>query len=174
MSEETKMSFAEKLEKLIAVMHPDYDAEADDWEFQEKDLFRDCIQDCPDETPNFVEVGGYSPEDTPYSLYRLLWLVAPKDAINFGDMYKKHILSFMSADGRFIVSAHFYKYELGLYFYAQKELVDLSQSESIRGGWPDADNGEKLKNPVDGLFFDVVKKLVEHEHCVYGGNDFFV
>lgn len=165
-----------KLQVILNRMKPDYEETELDWEYSLEDLFQDVVKDTPEDLDEsaYYECGSYQPTNTPCTLYRLLFLLSPKNPISFQRMYKEYILSFMSIDSRFIVAVHFYKFELGFYFYAQKDLVDTSRAKGVWSGSPSADNGQYLKNKEDSLFFDTVKQIMEYTHMVYSGNNFEV
>jgi hypothetical protein len=121
----------------------------------------------------YIECGSYAPTNTPAGLYRLLWLAEPKE-VDFSDMYKNRLFSLMSTDERFVISVEMFKCELGLYFYAPKEMVNASGFRGVIAGWPGANNGLQCTDETGIAFFDLVKKIVEHEFEVYSGNHFRV
>lgn len=139
-----------------------------------RDVFRKCIKPLPDNLDGsaFSEFHSWRPDDSPATLYRLLWLVEPKE-VKFGDMYKAHLFSFMSADERFIAAVELYKYEVGIYFYTNAENIE-TKNNGVWGGWPGADNHVRLKDGVDGDFVEMVKAIANTVLMVYGGNNFEV
>ena len=141
------------------------------------DLFRACIEvgwPEEDEAKKYVECGSTEVEDTPKALYRLLFLLQAKEPYEFRQMYKGCFASFFSADKRFLVAVHFFKYEIGLYFYCPKEAWKAEHGGVVVAGWPGADNGWHCTDE-DGLaFFAMVTKAVNSVWDVYPGNDFKV
>ena len=116
--------------------------------------------------------GNFAVDDTPKSLYRALWLFSPS-VVDFSDMYKKHLFSIVSSDGRFACEFRLFKYELGVYCYAPKGVVSQSESR-VTAGHPSADNGHMCNDAVGRLFFETVEKMINSKIDVYSGNNFEV
>lgn len=121
-----------------------------------------------------VPCGSFEIEDTPKSLYRLLFLARP-ESVKFSTMYKSESLfALTSPDGEFVADIQFYKYELGVYLSAEPKHVDQSKRSGIIGGMPGCDNGEKIQTPELKAWADLLKKCLSSKWLVYGGNDFEV
>lgn len=176
MSDERTLTFSEQVASVNEMLDPGFEYE--DYEDRSvDDEFRACIKFIEIDSENakkYIACGSVGFEDTPSSLYRLLWLCQPKEAIDFSDMYKQALFSFTSSDERFVVQAYLYKYELGLYFYALRELVDTSEASGIIGGWPGADNGLRCTDPDGQAFFKMIEAALNTIFLVYGGNNFEV
>lgn len=160
-------------DNLLQLLQPDCDLDYLENGDDAEDLFREAITLEAPENPDLFQCGSYKPSDTTKCLYRLLWLCEPPN-VAFNDMYKKRLFSFYSTDKRFAVTVELFKFELGLYFYAPRATIDTSGMSPFTAGDPDADNGQVLTDEVGKQFFEAVKLAVEHEWCVYGGNDFVV
>jgi hypothetical protein len=121
---------------------------------------------------NVFECGSHRASDTTTCLYRALFLFGPK-VVDFSDMYKTSLFCIVSPDDRFLVQFYLYKFELGLYFFCDKESLEDDGRMCI-AGMPGVNNGLRCTDPAGQLFFEVVKQLVETEHEIYGGNNFSV
>lgn len=174
MSELTK-PFIEQVRFVSSMLDDEFDWEANGYpEFEEEFQALINLDAIPSEnTDRYYECGSYKPSDTTTCLYRILWLAAPKQ-VDFSDMYKHTLFDFMSADGQCVVRVYLYKYELALYYYAPKHLMDTSEASPVWGGWAGADNGVRITDPTVQAFIDLVQKSIEYTHMVYGGNDFEV
>lgn len=161
-----------QLENLLAMFKPNFN-----WDVYTgpslANLFCAKVSPMSSSKIQRVECGSYKPAiDTPTALYRLVYLLNPPK-VDFSDMYKNSLFMFFSTDGRFGVNVYLYKYELGLYFYAPKELVK-DTSGGLWAGWPGADNDVELLDEEGKLFFEVVKAAIEYKWSVYPGNGFEV
>jgi len=117
--------------------------------------------------------GGYSPTaHSATTLYRALWLFKPCE-VDFSDMYKCPLFTVATRDRRFVISFEFFKYELGMYFYAYRAAVGGSL-HAFQCGVPGADNGTSCTDPEGKRFFEAVTKAIEKTHHVYYGNNFEV
>lgn len=161
---------------LIASMGEDFDwdsEEAEDLYFP--DDFRSVVKIVPEgfDKP-LAEFGSKKMEDTPYSLYRLLWLCKPK-SVDFSDMYKTQLFCVMPPDESCLVQVYLYKYALALYFYAPKSDLEMTfNNGGVLSGVPGSDNGWRCANENVNLFIDLLVKAAETEHIVYSGNSFEV
>lgn len=164
----------EQIDLIMAMLQDDFDYEAHDYPQIGEEFRRTISTNVTEAEAKYIECGSCDLEDTPYALYRLLWLVNPSEPIDFSDMYKHEVLAFMSADKRFLVSAYLFKYELALYFYALRELVDTSEASAVWAGMPGAYNGTRCTDDDGNAFFEMVRTVLNTEHCVYGGNNFDV
>lgn len=149
----------------------------DNGDIEIEEEFRQCIStvvddDGDDRYAKMVSCGSAKVTDTAKGLYRLLYLVRPK-LVPFDDMYKNRLFMFTSEDGRCLVSVELYKYEIGLYFYAEKILVG-GKGSCVTSGYPGADNGWDTTDATAKAFFDLVVKAANSEWDVYPGNDFTV
>jgi hypothetical protein len=89
-------------------------------------------------------------------------------------MYRDHLFAFASVDDRFLVKISLFEYELGLYFLAPEETIDKSDAACVPSAWPGADNRIRLTDPLGIDFFEMIKKIVEHEYEVYPVGEFKV
>ena len=173
----------ENLELLKRMMSPDYDWEKHHDEDRRSfdDIFGECYHWHDYRKGNrankTVDCGSVGFEDTPKTLYRLLWLFQP-DHVDFSDMYKTGtLLDFTDPEEKFVCSFQLYKYEAAIYFACPREfLIDEQEGQALRisCGVPGADNGVRCSDPVGNLFFEVAIMALNFEHDVYGGNDFKV
>jgi len=162
---------------LLSMLAPGYQAQEQDDEFEPDepdDLFRASVVVNPTlpERPDLYECGSAKASNTAAALYRLLFLLQPKEA-DFSDMYKSEFLRFGSTDGRFLVTAEFFKYELGLYFYCPKACLS-GHRRGVIAGHPGADNGTRCDDPEGQQFFELATRAMESKWMVYPGNDFEV
>jgi hypothetical protein len=167
----------EQIQKVVEMLSPDFDWDKhwvkDDAESIE-DKFRKCVKLLPPEVVgDYHDCGSYKGEDTPRGLYRLLYLLEP-EAVDFSNMYRGQILAFASADERFMIKVFLFEYELGLYFLAPEETIDKSEAVCVPAAWPGADNRIRCTDPAGVAFFDMVRKVVEHEYDVYPAGGFKV
>lgn len=56
----------------------------------------------------------------------------------------------------------------------EKEIIDKSDAACVPSAWPGADNKIRLTDPEGINFFEMVKKIVEHQFDVYPVGDFKV
>ena len=166
-----------KINQLLEMLSPDFAWEKH-WEKQEAETLEEVFKNCvklasSDKGKNYQDCGSYKVEDTPRSMYRLFFLLEPK-GIDFTNMYRGELFSFVSADERFLVKVSLFEYELGLYFLAQEDLVDNSEGVCVASAWPGADNKVRLTDPLGVAFFEMIKKVVEHELEVYPVGEFKV
>lgn len=176
MTDATQANWTDTAKLLIASMGEDFDWDsgaAEDLDFEAD--FRSVVKIIPDDLEvEMMEFGSHKTEDTPYSLYRLLWLCKPKK-VNFSDMYKTPLFCVMPPDQSCLVQAYLYKYELALYFYAPKSEIALKfNNHGVLSGAPGHDNGWTCTNENVNLFVQLLIKALETEHVVYGGNNFEV
>ena len=167
----------EQIQKVLLMLSPDFDWKShwdkDDAEGIE-DEFRKCVKVItPEEGGDYHDCGSYKAEDTPKELYRLAYLLEP-DAVDFSNMYRGQLFAFASVDERFLVKVSFFEYELGLYFQAPGETIDRSEAVCVPAAWPGADNRIRCTDPTGIAFFDMVRKIIEHEYDVYPVGDFKV
>ncbi len=159
----------EALRKWVNDPESEWDAGRDD---SPEEIFRGMIKlvdPIPEE--KYFNCGSADMEQTPDSLYRLLYLCKPK-AVDFSDMYKRLLFAFTSLDERFLVMVELYKYEVGLYFGCVRECLG-GKGTAVVAGWPGADNGWHCSE--EGTeFFRLVTKLARRELDVYPGNNFTV
>ena len=179
-----QQTFRQKIDRVREMLDPAFDWKAY-WETEasrQEDDLEDLVSACitvgfPEgaETARYIECGSAPVADTPRALYRLLWLLKPQKPLDFSGMYKAYFTGFFSADKRFFVAVHFFKYELGLYFYCPREAWQASPGAGVVvNGAPGADNGWRCADE-DGLaFFDMVVKAVNTRWLVYAGNHFEV
>lgn len=169
--EQTTISYDE----LLKMLQPDYDYDEhwDKYGEPVEEYFKQVITLEVPENLELFQCGSYHPSDTPKCLYRILWLCGPS-SVRFDDMYKRTLFMFLSSDKRFGVQVDLYKYELALYFYAPKAMIDTSGMSWITSGIPGVDNGQTLTDDDGKKFFEIVKLVIESEWCVYGGNNFEV
>lgn len=167
----------EQIQKVLKMLSPDFDWE-NHWEKDNaegiEDEFRKCVKVLASEQGgDHHGCGSYKAEDTPKGLYRLLYLLEP-EAVDFSNMYRGQLFAFVSADERFLVKVSLFEYELGLFFLAPEETIDTSEAACVPAAWPGADNRIMCTDPVGVAFFDMVRKIVEHEYEVYSVGDFKV
>ncbi|MGD8372564.1 MAG: hypothetical protein PVH57_03655 [Syntrophobacterales bacterium] len=166
-----------EIHKVLEMLSPDFDWEKH-WEKDDaesiEDAFRKCVKvvTLPEEG-NYQDCGSYKAEDTPKGLYRLFYLLEPR-AVDFSSMYRDHLFAFASVDDRFLVKISLFEYELGLYFLAPEETIDKSDAACVPSAWPGADNRIRLTDPLGIDFFEMIKKIVEHEYEVYPVGEFKV
>lgn len=169
----------QKIDLVRQMMTPAYDWEShyeQDHPDDLDDLFRACViveNAVSKEGKKYVSAGSACVENTPDSLYRILYLLKPKH-LDFSDMYKTRLLSFFSGDRRFFIDIGLYNYEMDLRFYALRELVDMSEATGVYCGVPGTDNGYRVTDEDGKACFAMVKEAVEYTWCVYPGNDFEV
>ena len=166
-----------RIQKVLEMSASDFDWEKhwdeDDAESIEE-LFRKCVKVVSEpEVGDYHDCGSYKALNTPRGLYRLLYLLEP-ESVDFSNMYRGQLFAFMSVDGRFLVKVCLYEYELGLYFFAPEEAIDKSDGVCVPSVWPGADNKIRLTDSIGIEFFEMVKKLVEHEFDVYPVGEFKV
>lgn len=176
----SELTFREQLDRVVQMLDPAFDWEAyydaDSNADSDKEAFRKCIiPGFPEdsESEHYIECGSSEVENTPDALYRLLYLVQPKEPLDFSSMYKGFLFGFFSADKRFLVAVHFFKYEIGLYFYAPRETI-AGKGYGVVAGHPGADNGWRLVDEDGKAFFEMIVKAANHTWEVYPGNSFEV
>ncbi len=166
----------EEIQELLEMLSPQFDWDKhwkkDDAEGIEG-LFRKCVKLATSTEGDYHDCGSYKAEDTPRGMYRLFYLLEP-ETVDFSSMYRGDLFSFVSADERFLVRTSLFEYELGLYFLAPEELIDKSDAACVPSAWPGADNRIRLTDPVGIDFFEMVKRIVEHEFEVYSVGEFKV
>jgi hypothetical protein len=167
----------EKIEKVLEMLSADFDWDKH-WEKHEAETIEEGVKKCvklmnSDKGKDYHDCGSYKAEDTPKGIYRLCYLLEPK-GVDFSSMYRGELFSFVSADERFMVKVSLFEYELALYFLALEELIDKSEGVCVPSAWPGADNKIRLIDPVGIDFFEMIKKIVEHEFEVYPVGDFKV
>jgi hypothetical protein len=159
----------EEIQDLLEMLSPSFDWDKhwdkDDAEGIEA-AFRKCVKLASTAEGDYHDCGSYKVEDTPRGMYRLFYLLEP-EAVDFSNMYRGDLFCFLSADERFLVRVSLFEYELGLYFLAPEELIDKSDAACVPSAWPGADNRILLTDPVGIDFFEMVKRVVEHEFAVY-------
>ena len=165
------------IKKVLKMLSPDFDWEKH-WENQEAETLEEAFKKCvklvsSDKGKDYQDCGSYKVENTPRSMYRLFYLLEPKK-VDFTNMYRGELFSFVSADERFLVRVSLFEYELALYFLAQKDLVDNSEGVCVPSAWPGADNKVRLTDPLGVDFFEMIKKVVEHSLEVYPVGEFRV
>lgn len=122
-------------------------------------------------TVRTVECGGVVVDDTPLSLYRLLFLTAPA-RLDFSDMYKSgEMFALLSPDGQFAAHVELWKYELAIRFSASPEHV-TGQMSTIECGIPSADNGVQGRSPLLKAWQDCLILCLNSQWDVYPGNNF--
>lgn len=174
MSTDITKSTLERIQFVRSMMEEGFDWKGNHYpSFDEE--FRSLINKKVEgvEYEKYVECGSYRPNDPVSALFRLLWLIEPS-GVDFSDMYKTRLFSFMSIDARVIITVELYKYEPALYFYAPKSSVDSSNTSGVWCGVPGADNGQLLTDETGNAFIEMVKKAVSTPHMIYGGNKFEV
>lgn len=120
-----------------------------------------------------VDCGSVKFEDTPRSLYRALFWVAPS-FVDFSDMYKTGtLIDLCSPDYDFLCSLQLFKYELGAYFECAEQHKE-GRLSMIQGGWPGCDNGVRCKSDLGKKWFGVIVRALTQEWSVYSGNNFSV
>ena len=159
-----------KIKKVLEMLSPDFDWD-EHWEKQDAETVQEEFKKCvklmsSNKEKNYHDCGSYKAEDTPRGIYRLFYLLEPK-GVDFTNMYRGELFSFVSADERFLVKVSLFEYELGLYFLALENLIDKSEGVCVPSAWPGADNKIRLIDPVGIDFFEMIKKVVEHEFEVY-------
>jgi hypothetical protein len=167
----------EQIRKVLGMLSPDFEWEKhwekDDAEGIEAEL-RKCVElHTPSEGENYHDCGSFKSQDTPKGLYRLFYLLEPR-SVDFSNMYRGHLFSFVSADERFLVKVYLYEYELGLYFLAPEDTIDSSGAACVPSAWPGADNRIRCTDPAGVEFFEMVRQAVQHEYEVYPVGDFIV
>ena len=141
-------------------------------------LFRECYnvhsyEEKGSRPIGTVPCGSTAFDDTPKTLYRLLYLLGPSQ-VDFSEMYKSGgIVEIHSPDYEFCASVQFFKYELGLYFHCAVEHHG-GASCNIQAGWPGADNGEYCASELGNRWYKVLVEYLSHELAVYPGNNFMV
>jgi hypothetical protein len=166
-----------QIQKVLEMLSPDFDWDTywqrDDAETVEEE-FKKCVKIySPTEGDDYHDCGSYKAVDTPKGMYRLFYLLEPQ-GLDFTNMYRGDLFSFVSADERFLVRVSLFEYELGLYFLAPEELIDKSDAACVPSAWPGADNRIRLTDQVGIDFFQMVKRIVEHEFEVYPVGEFKV
>lgn len=166
-----------QIKKVLEMVSADFDWDKH-WEKQDAETieeeFKKCVKLMTSKRgKNYHDCGSYKAEDTPRGIYRLCYLLEPK-GVDFSNMYRRELFSFVSDDERFMVKVSLFEYELALYFLAQEELIDKSEGVCVPAAWPGADNKIRLIDPVGIDFFEMIKKIVEHEFDVYPVGDFKV
>jgi hypothetical protein len=166
-----------QIKKVLEMLSADFDWEKH-WEKQDAETVQEEFKKCvklmtSSKGQNYHDCGSYKAEDTPRGIYRLFYLLEPK-GVDFTNMYRGELFSFVSADERFLVKVTLFEYELGLYFLAQEELIDKSEGVCVPSAWPGADNKIRLIDPVGVDFFEMIKKIVEHKFDVYPVGEFKV
>lgn len=166
-----------QIQKVLEMLSSNFDWEKY-WEKEDaesiEDEFRKCVKlVTPPEEGDYQDCGSYKAEDTPKGLYRLFYLLEPKE-IDFSSMYRGDLFAFVSVDDRFLVKVSLFEYELGLYFLAQEQNIDKSEAACVPSAWPGADNRIRLTDPVGVDFYEMVKQIVEHEFEVYPVGEFRV
>ena len=167
----------ERIQRVLEMLSPAFDWEKH-WETDDSEGIEDEFRKCakvfvPAEGMDYQDCGSYKALDTPKALYRLFYLLEPK-SVDFSNMYRGTLFAFVSADERFLVQVSLFEYELGLFFLAPEETIDRSEAACVMAGWPGADNRLRLTDPVGVAFFEMVKKIIEHEFEVYPVGDFKV
>ena len=166
-----------QVKRLLDMVSPDFDWDKH-WEKQDAETleeeFRKCVKLVSShKVKDYHDCGSYKVEDTPRGMYRLFYLLEPKE-IDFTHMYRGELFFFVSADERFLVKVSLFEYELALYFLAQEDLIDKSEGVCVPSAWPGADNKVRVIDPVGIDFFEMMKKIVEYEFEVYPVGDFKV
>jgi len=166
-----------QVKRVLDMVSPDFDWDKH-WEKQDAETleeeFRKCVKLVSSHKgKDYHDCGSYKVEDTPRGMYRLFYLLEPK-AIDFTNMYRGELFSFVSADERFLVKVSLFEYELALYFLAQEDLIDKSEGVCVPSAWPGADNKVRVIDPVGIDFFEMMKKIVEYEFEVYAVGEFKV
>ena len=170
-----------KIDRLMTMMADDFDWKAYDPDGELDESLEDDFRECcsligHDEKWSLVQVGSQKVEDTPKALYRALYLMRPTK-LDFDDMYKSGLLEIGSPDRRYAVLVDFWKYTIGLYFYAPADTVPPKVAHgdlSIACGIPGVDNGWRTTDPVAQKFFALVSRALNRTWMVYSGNDFEV
>jgi len=168
----------EKIEQLNKMLHPDFnfaDLYEEQWEVEEniiaivKNLYKQKdINNCCE----FYQCGASSINNTPVSLYRILYLINPT-GIDFNDMYKSALFYVISPCSKFLIQFYLFKYELAVYFYCTKEHL-CSETIYFWGGAPDADNKVSCTSDIGNLWFDTIVQVINRKYNIYPGNDFVV
>lgn len=112
-------------------------------------------------------------KDTPKSLYRFLYIWAPKQ-VDFSDMYK---CTFAIIDlGIGLVYLDLFKYELAAYFYVPPGELKPQPvlAIEISCGVPGTEDVEFIEGSKAIEEFEAFITLLEQEHDVYSGNNFRV
>jgi hypothetical protein len=166
-----------QIEKVLEMLSPDFNWKKH-WEKQDAETLQEAFKKCvklvsSNKSKNYHDCGSYKAEDTPRGMYRLFYLLEPKE-VDFTNMYRGELFSFVSADERFLVKVCLFEYELGLYFLAQEDLVDKSEGVCVPAAWPGADNKVSLVDPLGVDFFEMIKLVVEHKFEVYPVGEFVV
>lgn len=165
-----------KIQKLLEMLSPGFDWdkhwENDDAESIEE-VFRKCVKLATSTEGDYHDCGSYKVDDTPKAMYRLFHLLEP-ESVDFSTMYRGDLFYFVSVDELFMVRVSLFEYELGLYFLAPEETIDKSEAACVPSAWPGADNRIRLTDSTGVDFFEMVKKIVEHELDVYPVGEFKV
>jgi hypothetical protein len=166
-----------QIEKVLEMISPDFDWDKH-WEQDSaesiEDEFRKCVKVVsPVKGGDYHDCGSYRAKDTPKGMYRLFYLLEPTK-IDFSNMYRGDLFTFVSADERFLVRVSLFEFELGLYFLAPEETIDKSEAACVPAAWPGADNRIRCTDPVGMAFFEMIRAIVEHEYEVYPVGDFKV
>ena len=166
-----------KIKKVLEMLSADFDWDKH-WEKQDAETLQEEFKKCvklvsSNKGKNYHDCGSCKVEDTPRGMYRLFHLLEPK-GVDFTNMYRGELFSFVSADERFLVRVSLFEYELALYFLAQKDLVDNSEGVCVPSAWPGADNKVRLTDPLGVDFFEMIKKVVERPLEVYPVGEFRV
>jgi len=166
-----------QIKRVLDMVSPDFDW-AKHWEKQDAETleeeFRKCVKlVSSNKGKDYHDCGSYKVEDTPRGMYRLFYLLEPKE-VDFTNMYRGELFSFVSADERFLVKVSLFEYELALYFLAHEDLIDKSEGVCVPSAWPGADNKVRVIDPVGIDFFEMMKKIVEYEFEVYPVGEFKV
>jgi hypothetical protein len=176
----------ETITKLTALLDradksPDEKDESD-WEAEDEarrlagDLFR--VHDFRLEGDLKVRVrecGSAGFEDTPRSLYRLLYIFSAQARekrrsflVDFEDMYKScSLFAIVSPDGHFVADPQFYKYRLCLQCRASKQHVE-GQEHGVLCGVPGHDNGVRMASPLLRDWWALLLRLLNRQWRVYG------
>ncbi len=166
----------EDIQELLKMLSPQFDWDSH-WEKEDaesiEEVFRQCVKLATSTEGDYHDCGSYKVEDTPKAMYRLFHLLEP-ESVDFSSMYRGDLFCFVSVDERFMVRVSLFEYELGLYFLAPEETIDKSEAACVPSAWPGADNRIRLTDPVGIDFFEMVKKIVEHELDVYPVGEFKV
>lgn len=132
------------------------------------------LTETPKEKRGWKRAVSVSFKDTPKSLYRFLYIWAPKQ-VDFSDMYKC-TFAIIDLDGKGLVYLALYKYELAAYFYVPpSELKPRPKYViEISCGVPGTENEEFIEGSKAKEEFEAFITLLEQEHDVYPGNNFRV
>ena len=166
-----------QIDRLLKMLSPNFDWDTH-WEKDEsqtiEEEFRQCVRlKSLAEGSDYHDCGSYKADDTPRAMYRLYYLLEP-ESVDFSNMYRGDLFSFVSIDDRFMVRVVLFEYELGLYFLAPEEFIDKSEAACVPSAWPGADNKIRLTDQTGIAFFEMIKNTVEHEFEVYSLGGFKV